>query len=215
MKKILFINTLILLIIFSSCKKDDINNTDDRVGSSRVTKFATFQMTGNAYMSIVVGQTYTEPGVKAFEGTREIPVTKTGTVNGNQVGLYVINYSATNSDGFSSSTNRYIAVLPSAEFPNVDLSGKYDYVGSSTYTANMVKVAPGMYTVENVWSGATVIPAIIISSNGTDVLVPNQTTGYGPLFGTGTYNSTTRRLVYSLNLPQYAISNSTRTWQRQ
>lgn len=215
MKRIIFITTIISCFFIASCNKVDINNTADKVGISRVTNFATFKMNGNQYMAVVQGSSFTDPGTKAFEAGTEIPVTVSGTVNTGQVGLYVITYSATNKDGYSSSITRNVVVLPSHENPGVDLSGKYDYVGSSTYTATVTKVAEGTYTTDNAWSGLTVIPLVFISVDGLNVTVPLQTTGFGRANGTGTYNPSTKRLVYKLNLLDQGISNSTRTWQKQ
>ena len=53
--------------MWMSCNKDTTNNTEDRVGISRVTHFATFEMQGNEFMSLVKGTAFTEPGIKAFE----------------------------------------------------------------------------------------------------------------------------------------------------
>jgi hypothetical protein len=201
--------------MWMSCNKDTTNNTEDRVGISRVTHFATFEMQGNEFMSLVKGTAFTEPGIKAFEAGAEIPVTTTGSVNVNQPGIYVLTYSATNKDNFTATTKRTVVVISGHETPGVDLSGKYDYVGSSTYTSTVTKVAEGTYTTDNSWSGLTVIPIIFTSLDGLTISVPNQSTGFGPAFGTGTYNPATKRLVYTLSLPSQNISNSNRTWQRQ
>jgi hypothetical protein len=209
---LLFFGTMFIL---AACNKTNIHNTEDHVGISRVTHFATFQMTGSNYVSIVQGTPFTEPGIKAFEGSTQIPVTTTGTVNSNVPGLYVLTYSAMNKDSFSATATRNVVVLASHEVPGTDLSGKYNYVGSSTYTATVTKVAEGTYTTDNAWSGATVIPLLFVSTDGLTISVPNQNSAFGPLFGTGTYTPGTKRLVYTLSLPSQGISNSNRTWQRQ
>src|SRR5689334_11893287 len=129
------------VFILAACNKTNIHNTEDQVGISRVTHFATFQMTGSKYMSIIQGTPFVEPGIKAFEGNTEIPVTTSGTVNSSQPGLYVLTYSATNKDSFVATTTRNVVVLASHEVPGTDLSGKYNYIGSSTYTATVTKVA--------------------------------------------------------------------------
>jgi hypothetical protein len=203
------------VFLWSACNKSNIHNTADQVGISRVTHFATFQMTGSKYMSIIQGTPYVEPGIKAFEGSTEIPVTTTGTVNSNQPGLYVLTYSATNKDGFVATTSRNVVVLAAHEVAGTDMSGKYNYIGSSTYTSTITKVAEGTYTTDNAWSGATVIPLLFTSLDGLVISVPNQSSAYGPLFGSGTYNPGTKRLVYTLSLPTQGISNSNRNWQRQ
>ena len=215
MRKNISILLLGLAFIWTSCNKDKTNNTEDRIGISRVTHFATFEMQGDALMSLVKGTPFTDPGIKAFESGAEIPVTTSGSVNVNQPGIYVLTYSATNKDNFTATTTRTVVVLAAHENAGVDLSGKYDYVGSSTYTSTVTKVAEGTYTTDNSWSGLTVIPLIFTSLDGLTISVPNQATGFGPAFGTGTYNPATKRLVYTLTLSSQGISNSNRTWQRQ
>ena len=214
MKKIIPLIIIVLAFGFSSCKKDEIHNTDTKVGISDVTVYPVLTMAGSPYVSIVQGGTYTEAGVTAKEGTSTIDVTTTGSVNTSQPGLYVITYSATNKDGFPATVLRTVVVLSAHENPGVDLSGKYDYVAGG-YTSTVTKVAEGVYTTDNVWNAATIIPIVFVSLDGLTISVPNQSTGYGPIFGTGTYNPATKRLVYTLSLSNYGISNSNRNWQKQ
>jgi hypothetical protein len=214
MKKIIPLIIIIVAFGFSSCEKDEIHNTDTKVGISDVTVYPVLTMAGSPYVSIVQGGTYTEAGVTAKEGTSTINVTTTGSVNTSQPGLYVITYSATNKDGFPATISRTVVVLPAHENAGVDLSGKYDYVAGG-YTSTVTKVAEGVYTTDNAWSAATVIPIVFISLDGLTITVPNQSTGFGPILGTGTYNPATKRLVYTLSLPNFAITNSNRNWQRQ
>jgi len=215
MKKFIPVIYFLIAILSIACNKDDIHNTADQVGISRVTHFAVFQMSGSQYMSVVKGTPFVDPGVKAFEGSTEIPVTTIGSVNTNQPGLYVLTYSATNKDGFSATTSRTVVVIAAHETPGVDLSGKYDYVGSSTYTSTVTKVAEGTYTTDNAWSGLTIIPLVFVSLDGATISIPNQSTAYGAASGTGTYNAGTKRLVYTISIPAAGISNSNRNWQKQ
>src|SRR5690349_12978720 len=107
MRIIKFLLILAAVIPFAGCEKTEKpDNTADQVGISRVTYFPTFTMKGDKYIAIVKGGTYTEPGVTAKEGTADIAVTTTGTVNTNTPGVYDIVYSATNKDGFTSSVTR-------------------------------------------------------------------------------------------------------------
>ena len=215
MKKFIPLFYSLLTILFVACNKNEIHNTEDQVGISRVTHFAVLQMSGPAYMSVVQGSTFTDPGVKAYEGSTEIPVTVTGSVNTDQEGLYILTYSATNKDGYPATATRKVVVIASHEMPDVDLSGKYDYVGSSTYTSTVTKVSEGTYTTDNAWSGATIIPLLFVSLDGVTISIPNQPTAYGEAFGTGTFNTGTNRLVYTISIPVQGIDNSNRNWQRE
>jgi hypothetical protein len=215
MKKLIPLFYSLLALLFVACNKDEIHNTEEQVGISRVTHFAVLQMAGPEYMSVIEGSTFTDPGVKAYEGSTEIPVTVTGSVDPNQAGLYILTYSATNKDGFAATTKRTVSVIADHEMPDVDLSGKYDYIGSSTYTSTVTKVSEGTYTTDNAWSGGTIIPLVFVSLDGVTISIPDQSTAYGEAFGTGTYDTGTKRLVYTISLPAFGISNSNRNWQRQ
>src|SRR5690348_12635645 len=115
MKKFISFLIICCAVGFSSCKKDEIHNTDTKVGVSDVTIYPTFQMTGSKVISIVKGSAYTEPGVTAKEGTANLTVTTTGSVNKDQPGLYTLTYSATNKDGFSANVTRTVVVLAAHE----------------------------------------------------------------------------------------------------
>lgn len=214
MKIKIFLLTLIGIGVLSCNKKDDFNYPPGTVGISKITNYPTFTMTGNSYISLVAGSTYNEPGVKATEGGAPLTVTTTSSLNTNTPGIYVITYSAVNKDGFAGSVSRTVVVLPSAEIPGSDLSGKYDYVAGGT-TSTITKVAPGVYFADNTWSALTTIPLVLVSLDGLNITIYNQSTPYGPANGTGTFTPATKRLVYKISLTAQGISNSTRTWQKQ
>jgi hypothetical protein len=194
----------------TSCNKNDVVANENEVGISRITYYATVTLNGSQYMSVVYGSIYTDPGATATEKGNPIAVTKSGTVNTSQVGIYPIVYTAVNADGFPATATRYVAVLPSPELPGVDISGSYYYVPTGGNNSTVTKVAPGFYTTTNLWSSATVIPAMFITVNGTTIIIPNQTTGFGPMSGTGTL--TAGALNYVVSLPAQGISNSIRRW---
>lgn len=218
MRIIKFLLILAAVIPFASCEKTEKpDNTPDRVGISKVTFFPTFTMNGAKYISIVRGGTFTDPGVTAKEGAADLQVNKTGAVDVNTVGVYDIVYSATNKDGFGSSVTRTIAVLPTAEQAGVDISGKYANTGSFNYVATMQKLAPGFYTVDNVWGGgsAAVIAAYVLTVDGTTLLLPVSTLSpYGRVRGTGTLDAA-GNLTYVIDLVDQGITGSTRRWRKQ
>jgi Domain of unknown function (DUF5011) len=209
---------LAAVVPFAGCEKTEKpDNTADRVGVSRVTYFPSFTMSGDKYVSVVKGGTFTDPGVTAKEGTADLTVQKSGSVDVNTVGVYDIVYSATNKDGFSSSITRTVAVLPSAEQAGVNIAGKYANTGSFSYVATMQKLAPGFYLVDNLWGGgsAAIIGAYVLTVNGTDLLVPVSTlTAYGRVRGTGTLDAA-GNLTYVIDLVDQGVAGSTRKWKKQ
>lgn len=212
MKKVISV-FLLALVVFTSCKKDEINNTEDKVGSSRVTRFPSFTMNGDRYESVVLGSTYTDPGATAKEGETDLQVQAQGQVNTSEVGVYDIVYSAVNKDGFTGSVTRTVAVLPAAEQEGVNIAGNYKY-SASAVVSTIEKLAPGFYLSNNVWGGST-IPSYILTTDGQNLILPlNALSGYGQVQGTGTLDAS-GNLAYTVDLLAYGITGSTRKWIKQ
>jgi hypothetical protein len=157
MKKILSIVGFACLSLFVSCEKET-------EGISFETRYATFELSGNNPFNLPVGTAYAEPGVKAKEGDKELQVTTSNNINHNKLGIYTVNYSATNSDGYQASTTRTVAVYnPTA--PATDLSGTYvcdmfrtnaDGGGLRTFNGLKIvitKVGPGIFYVDDLLGG--------------------------------------------------------------
>jgi hypothetical protein len=213
-KNIGILSTLFTVVLFMtvSCKKN-IVDTADRVGISKVTYYANLTLKGDRYVSIVKGSAFVDSGALADEKGTSLEVKTSGTVDVNTAGLYNLTYTAVNSDGFPASVTRTVAVLPAAESAGVDLSGSYLYIGS-TYTSTITKLAPGLYSTDNVW-GSAPIGVLFICVDGKNIEIPNQSTGgYGDAFGSGTV-TLTGALTYSVNLPAYGYSDIIRKWQKQ
>ncbi len=193
-KRLSFIIVSATVLMLSACNKDPIVSNDEMVGISKITYYPNFEVTGGGNISLVVGTTFTDPGVKASAGGADIPVVTTGSVDASTVGYYTLTYTATNKDGFSASTSRNVFVIPSAELPGVDLSGSYMTTGG-TPNATVTKVAPGVYFTDNCWGNgsAAIIPAYFFCPDGATPIIPFQVAGpYGRIMTTmpGTYSST-------------------------
>jgi Domain of unknown function (DUF5011) len=211
MKKIISF-FLLTAVLFTSCKKDEINNTEDKVGISRVTRFPSFTINGDQYISIVQGNSYTDLGATAKEGETDLQVQAQGQVNTNEVGVYDIVYSAVNKDGFAGSVTRTVAVLPAAEQAGVDISGKYKYA-TSAVVSTIQKLAPGFYLSSNIWGGST-IPSYVLTVDGQNLILPlSGLSPYGRSRGTGTLTS--GNLTYVVDLLDQGITASTRRWVKQ
>lgn len=206
--------TLAIVTVLTSCKKDPIVSNDKEVGISRVTYYPNFTLTGDAVVSVVMGETFSDPGATADAGGADVPVTVSGSVDANTVGLYTINYSATNADGFSGTASRVVVVIPEVEAAGVDLSGTYSAVSASAGTAEISKVAPGVYYTTNAWNGATVIPIYFISTDGSTIIVPTQSTGFGAIQTDAPGSYTAGLISWDLNLLAFGLTR-TRQWQKQ
>lgn len=157
MKKIINIVGFACLLLFISCEKET-------EGISFETNYANFELTGANPYNLPLGTAYTEPGVKAEAAGEELPVTASNNIDHTKLGIYVVNYSATNVDGYKANTTRTVAVFdPSA--PTTDLSANYisdmyrtnangsgrrDFPGLAVTVS---KVGPGIFYVTDLLGG--------------------------------------------------------------
>jgi len=175
MKKIIIYSLFLFInvVAFNSCEK---TSYDD----SKITYYVTFDISGDKTMLVPVGTTFVDPGFKAFEGEKDVTsnVKTDGTVDSNSLGLYTITYSAVNADGYASSTKRIVIVYDptvtndiagnySIDVPKSNrlqlsnskiiqysdmktLYGKGDF---SSFVVTIAKIAPGMFTVSDLFGG--------------------------------------------------------------
>jgi hypothetical protein len=171
-----------IFILLTSCKKDKIISTADQVGISKVTYFPILTMKGDNIMVVEKGGTFTDPGVTAKAGESDVPVTSTGTVNTSTPGVYTINYSATNKDGFSASLRRTVAVYSTAaDAAAHDLSGDYARTSNGS-VASWTKLAPGVYKVFNPGGApGTNLTVIVFNPSGYDIFIPEQVSSDGSI----------------------------------
>ncbi|MGE5521108.1 MAG: immunoglobulin-like domain-containing protein [Candidatus Dadabacteria bacterium] len=175
MKKLHYIFILASLLFTFSCKEDLTSE-----GVSRVTTYVKLTMTGENFMSIPVGSSYTEPGIAAKEGETTVDVTTTGTVDTSKPGVYTISYGATNKDGFPVSEDRIVCVYDATAAAN-DFSGNYARTSNGS-VAVWKKVAPGMYTVNNPGGApGTNLTIHVFNPTGNILRVPSQVSSDGSI----------------------------------
>jgi len=174
MKKRYAFILIAFLAIVSSCEKDPIISTADRVGISKVTYYPILTLTGDRIMVVEQGGTFTDPGATAKAGTADVPVVATGSVNTSVADTYTITYTATNQDGFSVTAYRTIVVYDTdAGAAAQDLSGSYLRAATgelSTWT----KIAPGVYTVLNPGGAAAGENLLVVAVNPTGFTIAVQ-----------------------------------------
>jgi len=180
MKKFIPLFYSLLTVLFVACNKDEIHNTEDKVGISRVTHFAVLTLNGDRIVTIEVGGSFTDPGIVATEGGATIPYTTEGSVNTGEVGVYDITYTAVNKDGFPASLTRTVVVYSTdASAADNDLSGTYVRT-SNGVESTWSKIAPGVYTVFNPGGAAGVsLTVIVFNQTGNTIHMPEQTLGDG------------------------------------
>ncbi len=217
MKYIMRVVFTCLVVLIFSCNKETIVDTPTQVGISKVTYYVVLTLKGPAFESVLIGQPYVDSGATAMENGKPTTYTTSGTVDVNTEGIYTITYTAVNQDGYPSSITRNVAVISTAPDPGVDLSGTYANVGSAALTADISKVAPGVYFTSNCWGGGSsaVIQAYFFCSDGINVTLPVQKfSAYGTLDGAGTI-SASGRITWTITLEDFGPFTATKSWQKQ
>lgn len=231
MKKI-FASLFVLSILFAGCEKDI--TTED---TSIITYYVTFDLDGETLMKLPKGQAYTEPGFTAMEGESDVTgaVLVEGSVDADSPGLYTIDYSAVNSDGYPSSVTRTVIVYdPTA--PETDFSGTYstsivrteaDGSNPRPYAGeiNITKIAQGIFYVDcllgatysihyGYGSAYAMTGYISLNADNSLSLLSSYVAGWGDGlegFKNGSYNPTTGlpywESIYAGN-DTYAVTTS-------
>ncbi|WP_423147515.1 immunoglobulin-like domain-containing protein [Rubrolithibacter danxiaensis] len=188
---------LLSMSIFS-CKKDDFNYPEGYVGESKITVYPELTLNGDQLTIINQGTTYTDEGVVAKIGEQEVEYASSGTVDSSTPGVYVINYSAKNEDGFSASSYRTVVVMSTAgDINSHDFSGTYDRDGFPQ-TSTWTKTANGVYTVQNP-GGAAGVTVTAVNFEGNKIVVPQQECEAGTMSSSiGTYDLAAGKYVWAI-----------------
>lgn len=135
-------------------------------GLSRSTYYVAFEILGDNPAIAQVGEPYVDAGVVATEQGTVVTSTATSNVNYEAMGMYQVEYTAVNVDGLKSRAIRDVIICN----PDVttDISGTWHaaegtyrwyapgtitpYSGSTLVT-NIVKVAPGFFSVSDFFAG--------------------------------------------------------------
>lgn len=114
-------------ISFTACVDDTTE------GLTRFTYYPVIELEGDTYMIVDKGSSFQDPGFVATLNGEDISsaVSVKSSVNTAQSGVYSVQYSAVNEDGFSASASRTVVVLD----PNDPIEGFY-YTSPSSYRLN-------------------------------------------------------------------------------
>ncbi|MBQ8888085.1 MAG: DUF5012 domain-containing protein [Bacteroidaceae bacterium] len=158
MKKTLYTLMLCLATMtFVSCEDETSQDL------SVVTHYVTLELNGDALTLVPLGSSYTDEGVVAMEGTKDVSsnVEVTNPVNANEVGIYTVTYTAINKDGFPSSITRTVAVYDPTVTANI--AGTYTVDANRTsgatvtaysgFTVSLTQAAPGIYWISDYLGG--------------------------------------------------------------
>lgn len=211
LNKIAFL--LFVVTMLASCTKN-------KVEPSKPTYLPSLVLNGDKLIVILVGDTsYRELGAVAKENGTAINVAIDGEVDVNTPGVYILSYSATNSDGYSASLSRTVIVMPESFIPgSADISGDYK-LASNSRPSTVTKVVDGVYTMSDGWGTATSsgnpspIFCYLFCTDGVNITMPNYPTVFGGMEGTGTYDGT--KMVITTTLVDQGPLTRVRTWNKQ
>lgn len=186
----LYIGLLALaMLVLGACEKEETG-----LSVSRVTKFATFEMAGDALVFLTTGDSFQDPGAKAFEGDQEVNVTATGAVDTNTPGYYTITYSATNSDGFAASVVREIVVVD-PDAAQDDLSGKYQGAGFGSDVVTITRLGPGYYACDKALASRNNIAIKFVHLGGENLLIYPQSSRFGTIAAAPGFDGTFAKVL--------------------
>jgi len=170
-----------ILAIVSCTEEDPIEST--------ITNFPTFDY--EQLVIVAVGDSFT-PGASAMEGENEIDIVISGSVNAGQVGVYIINYSATNSDGYDGSAAQTV-IVHDPSIVGTDVSGDIYDTNTPTRTGN-ISLVPGTTSIfyATDMGGGGILP-LYFQMDGDEMYVISQPYNYSTVNGAvGTYDPIAR-----------------------
>jgi hypothetical protein len=158
----------ILLLNLTACDLEDPKE-------STITQYAEFEVTGGPYLYVDLDSDFEDPGVVATAGEEVLDVEVSGSVDTSTPGVYVLEYSAVNEDGFPATTSRYVAVGDMEVAFGRDLSGTY-FTGSRTNTVTLIQ--PGFYLNSDTLPNNSISVFMVDLGNG-NLIIPPQSSRFG------------------------------------
>jgi len=169
--------SLLAMVIMTSCEKETEN-----VSKEVKVSFPSIALNGDPVVKLAVGAPYTDAGAKLTDdisgAVTDIQPTSSD-VNTAVPGLYVVNYSAANANGFEAAAGRIVAVT--------NVTGTTDRSGTYLRPATGVnciitKVSDGLYKVVNPGGAGVGINTIVyfVETAPNVFVCPPQPTDAGP-----------------------------------
>ena len=157
-KNILLIAAIALLALgFTSCEKQS-------EGKTQITYYAQIVLNGDATLVVAKGSDFVDPGFVATMKGEDVTdkVTVTSDVDTSASGVYTVNYSIVNEDGFPANASRTVIVLdledPVEGFWACDPTSYREYndkvvAYGASFEILIIQVEPGVYYVDDLFAG--------------------------------------------------------------
>ncbi|MEP7257675.1 MAG: immunoglobulin-like domain-containing protein, partial [Flavitalea sp.] len=164
---------LMLAIFFSCVKTESISSSATTVGKSKIVFFPSIKVNGETLIILYVGDTYTDEGASAILDEKPYEYTTVGSVDVTTPGVYQLDYSAVNAEGFAVSDFRTVVVIDGNSVAANDFSGTYArYVDgvANGQTSTWTKTGVGVYAIDNP-GGAAGLTVTGVNFDGKKVTV--------------------------------------------
>lgn len=213
MKKAILLLIGILPILATSCRKDP-----NAVSKVVKVSFPTVELNGEKYVTLNVGQPYEDPGAVSKDdvsGTTANISADISTLDITTPGIYYMQYTAINANGYKTKAGRYIAVTNYTD--EMNLEGVYTRT-SNGVEVNITKVSRALYMTDDM-GGAGLPDAAYFA------VIDNSTIDFGPQLSESIgeeIDATGEKLIidppdtaisYALQAPGYGTA--TRTFVKQ
>lgn len=141
MKKILIVIFALSFVTYAGCKKRDKEDVSQLVKVSQ----PTININGDKFVTLSVGEAYADPGATVIDdvtGGQSQVTAVSSNLDVSTPGVYYMQYTAKNGNGYINNNVRYIAVTNYDDA--VDLTGTYKRT-SNGVEVEVTKVAPSFY----------------------------------------------------------------------
>ncbi|GGB22105.1 immunoglobulin-like domain-containing protein [Agarivorans gilvus] len=136
-------------------------------------------LTGNANVSLLAGESYTDAGASAtdaYEGS--ITVSTNGSVDASTAGTYTLTYSAADTSGNSSELTRTVLVMPSSML-SIQTSDYFDGEAIEGVEVTVNSIQNGTRVTRSGVTDSNGEATIIVSSDAERVVISSDIAGYG------------------------------------
>ena len=173
MKKIILVLNIAVVTFIASCKKEDTANVSKVVSVS----YPAITLKGPAADSVVflaTGSTYTDAGATLTDDITGANSDLTGNVSEVDLstpGVYYVNFSASNANGFETNKSRVIVVYD-ASVPLEDYTGTYSQANGRI--VNVSKVADRLFICDDLYGTFSIPIPLYFVDFGTGLYIPSQ-----------------------------------------
>lgn len=213
-----------------ACEKESTKNQGD------ISYYPRFDFNGDRLVSLALGETFSDPGVRAHEESQDdLPYTTTFTkrtvdpkskelsinpvdqIDNQKAGFYTLTYIAENSYGYVDSAHRSILVR-NTDTELSDLSGTYRKQQNSDYYMTISKISEGFYSVSNAYTDQTPIPIEIadlgmINDQRYWIIIPGYSTEFEDYYlGAGRIKDNGKRLIFDFWFADDPNTRRTEEW---